>query len=214
MKKKEPFIIRHAKGMGVVIVVLLVVCISGIMASNHVNETKQDLNKESVDLSTMEEETKEGIYSATKAENGRDELTLLWETQNIYEGELVWSSAEKFIDFYEKKDVLGLKGMLTDGVKFDYDAYFGEMEKVIKNPEVIIKGFYDFGTDKICSCIVADRIMIENEELVFDYENSFLLNFSIISDGSVMPYHSASNMETDPYCCYGRATEEGNMKRE
>lgn len=203
--RKEPFFYRYRILIGVIFVIIILVLVFALFAAKAMKQKEIDSKKENMELSTLEEVSKGGIYDGsgvTKRDTDLEDIRL----GSIMDvSDETYALAKKYIAAYEAMDADYLSGMLTDGVKYDYEAYFNGLAADFSSPAVLIKGFYKYATDTTCTCVVCGKFMAENGEMVYDYEKSFITNFSILDDGSVMPYRSEGIIATDPYLSLGMA---------
>ena len=195
---------KKGKWVWMVLGILLAVCLTGSFLVIK-KQNSRDLVSQDASEKTDDSGEKSLIYGRISDGNLAAENEIKALEGDPYFGleREEFQTAWNYIRAYEKKDIFELKGMLSEGVEFDYKAYFASMEKNISHPLVRISGFYDYETETACVCEVTGRKKAENGEEVYDLENTFRMTFSLLPDGSIMPYSDQAGRLGDPYLSDG-----------
>lgn len=206
MGKDDVFMEKDKK---ILILILFVVLVVGLVGSFFVMK-KKDMEKQTLvseDVSEKKDDSgeKKEIYDRISDGKVSAENKIKALEKDPYLGieKEVFQKAWQYIRAYEERESSLLKGMLSEGVAFDFDSYFKKQKKDIQVPLVRIQGFYEYETETACVCEVTGRMKAENGEEVYDLENTYRMTFAVLPDGSIMPYSDNAGRMGDPYLIYG-----------
>lgn len=213
MKQKDPFIIRHACGIGICLFIAIMLTAGGILLINTYGNRRQQLEgKETFDMNSLSDngsaDTGTSIYEGLKSNEAYTSIYKLSKDGNDSIPVTVKEMAQKYERAFNERDMDALNTMLSPGVTFHWDLYFSAIES--KVPGAVMDGA-QFGKDGECYTVgatVYNRKKGAFGEVSYDYKNSFYVTFCIYPDTeSIMPYDSSRNFGTDPYVVFGMDQE-------